>query len=69
MINLLNDVRRKFGLTLITISHDLAVIANLADKIIVMKDGALIEEGDTQTILTRPATDYTKTLLATMPLV
>ena len=69
MINLLNDLRREFGLTLITISHDLAVIANLAQRIIVMKDGALIEAGDSQTILKDPKSDYTKKLLDSMPLV
>ncbi len=48
---------------LLLISHDLAVVADLATRIVVMKDGAIVEEGTSANILSSPQTDYTKTLI------
>jgi peptide/nickel transport system ATP-binding protein len=52
------------GATAIYVSHDLAVVAQVADRIAVLKDGRLCEEGPVQQILDAPASDYTRTLLA-----
>ena len=69
IINLLNELRRKNNFTLMVISHDLAVIANLCDQVVVMKEGALVEEGMTQKILFEPQTAYTRRLLDATPVV
>jgi peptide/nickel transport system ATP-binding protein len=59
--------RRKAGLTLLLISHDLAVVSRLADRVLVMKDGTIVEEGLTGKILTRPEHPYTRQLLDAIP--
>ncbi|MQY06277.1 dipeptide ABC transporter ATP-binding protein [Actinomadura macrotermitis] len=59
--------RKAAGTALLLISHDLAVVAELADRVAVMKDGVLVEEGRTADVLTAPAHDYTRALLAAVP--
>lgn len=68
IIDLLNELREKKGFTLIVISHDLAVIANLCDRAVVMKDGVVVEEGAVKNVLTKPKAPYTKRLLDAVPL-
>ena len=58
------DVVRQLGTTAVYVSHDLAVVAQMADRIVVLRDGAIRETGHTGAILTAPANDYTKSLLA-----
>lgn len=67
IINLLNDLRRARGFTLVVISHDLAVIANLSDRVAVMKDGRIVERGTVKNVLLDPKEAYTKRLLAAAP--
>ena len=55
------------GRALVLISHDLAVVERLADQVLVMKDGRVVEQGDTREVLTRPREDYTKRLIAAVP--
>ena len=69
IINLLNRVRRERTLSMIVISHDLAVIANLCDTVVVMKDGRIVESGAVDEILNQPRHDYTKRLIAAAPVV
>jgi len=64
---LLRDLQRAFGLTYVFISHSLPVVAQIATRIAVMRAGKLIESGQAEQILRRPAQQYTKDLLAAVP--
>ncbi|MFP4833936.1 ATP-binding cassette domain-containing protein, partial [Paraburkholderia sp. BR10879] len=59
--------RRDAGDALLLISHDLAVVAELADRVLVMRAGRIVEEGPTRDVLGRPAHPYTRQLLAAIP--
>jgi oligopeptide/dipeptide ABC transporter ATP-binding protein len=63
IIKLLNSLWEKFGLTLLTISHDLKIIASISDRIAVLYRGHLVEIADTRTILHDPLHPYTKILV------
>jgi peptide/nickel transport system ATP-binding protein len=63
VLDLLEDLRRDRGLTLILVSHDLAVVSQLCDHIIVMKDGEVVEAGTARDVLERPQHDYTRSLI------
>lgn len=67
IIELLRDLQKKHNLAIIFISHDLGVIAQIADDIAVMYHGEIVEHGDTQQILHNPQHPYTKGLLACRP--
>ena len=67
IVNLLADLRDEFGLAYLFISHDLAVVAQLADRIAVLYRGSLCETGSTADVLTRPFHPYTRMLLASVP--
>lgn len=69
LLRLLNDLRRDQGLTYVFITHDLAVVRNVADRVAVFQSGQLMELGHTQQIFTAPKTDYTKRLIAAVPVV
>lgn len=64
---LLQDLRDRMGLTLLIITHDLAAASQLCDRIAVMKQGQIVEEGATQRVFSYPQTDYTRALLAAVP--
>jgi peptide/nickel transport system ATP-binding protein len=59
--------RRRTGTGLLLISHDLAVVSQVADHVLVMKDGVIVERGPTRQVLDQPEHDYTKQLLAAVP--
>ena len=61
---LLADLQRKYGLAYVFISHDLAVIRAMAHRVMVMKDGRVVESGSTESVLSRPTQPYTRRLLA-----
>ncbi|ABR89507.1 ABC-type uncharacterized transport system, duplicated ATPase component [Janthinobacterium sp. Marseille] len=61
---LLADLQKKYGMAYIFISHDLAVIRAMAHRVMVMKDGRVVEQGLTQTVLSKPSEPYTQRLLA-----
>ncbi len=63
ILNLLADLRREFNLTFVLISHDLAVVEHMADRVAVMYLGRVIEEGTTAEVFDRPRHPYTVTLL------
>ena len=67
ILNLLNELKDAFGLTYLFISHDLAVVKYMADRIMVMRDGKLLETADTEDLFNHPATDYTRELIASIP--
>ncbi|MFF5110887.1 dipeptide ABC transporter ATP-binding protein [Streptosporangium sp. NPDC000509] len=59
--------RKAEGTALLMISHDLAVVSAVADRVLVMKDGVIVEEGPTGRVLSEPRHDYTRLLLAAVP--
>ena len=67
VLNLLLDLQEEFGLTYLFISHDLAVVKYMADDILVMNQGAIVERGTSEEIYARPQHPYTKQLLSAIP--
>lgn len=67
ILNLLKDLQDEFGLSYLFISHDMAVIHHICDRIAVMFDGRIVEEGDRDEIIERPKHPYTKALLSAVP--
>ena len=67
VLNLLNKLKKEFGFTYIFISHDLSVVRHMSDRIVVMKDGKIVESGDPQTIFEHPKSTYTKNLIDAIP--
>jgi oligopeptide/dipeptide ABC transporter ATP-binding protein len=67
ILELLGELRAKFGLTMLFISHDLAVISQIADRVAVMYTGNLVEVGTKQNIFQSPAHPYTRGLLNAVP--
>lgn len=63
VLDLLDDLRESFGLSLIVVSHDLAVVAQVADHVIVMRDGIVVERGRTSDVLFAPQHEYTRLLV------
>ena len=63
VLDLLATLREDLGLTLVMVSHDLAVVGQMCDRILVMRGGRLIEEGTAEQILLAPTNDYTANLL------
>ena len=63
VLNLLMDLRDQLGLTLVMVSHDLGVVSRMCEEIIVMRHGRIVEAGRTDSVLARPASDYTASLL------
>lgn len=66
-LKLLADLQDELQLGLLFITHDFGVVANIADYVVVLKDGVVAEQGTTHDILLRPQTDYTRALLAAVP--
>jgi peptide/nickel transport system ATP-binding protein len=67
VLNLLRDLQDELGLAYVFISHDLAVVRFMADEVIVMKDGEVVEQASAEQILDAPQADYTRRLLAAVP--
>jgi peptide/nickel transport system ATP-binding protein len=67
ILDLLASLRDKFGLAMLFISHDLAVVARVADRIAILRGGKILEQGSRDDIFLHPHHDYTKTLLAAVP--
>jgi len=69
ILELLVELRRTTDLTLILVSHDIGVVQNLCDTVAVMKDGRIVEQGSTAQVLLHPTQEYTRTLLAAIPVI
>jgi peptide/nickel transport system ATP-binding protein len=69
IVNLLSDLRDDLGVAYLFISHDISVVAHLADRIMVMYRGKIVEEGRTQDVTERPHHPYTEALLSAVPVV
>jgi peptide/nickel transport system ATP-binding protein len=67
ILDLLRRLREEVGMSVLFISHDLAVMAELCDRIAVMERGRMVEEGPTGRVLGRPRHDYTRRLVAAVP--
>jgi oligopeptide/dipeptide ABC transporter ATP-binding protein len=67
ILDLMADLQRETGTALVLITHDMGVIARLADRVCVMKDGAYVESGPAADIFARPAEAYTRALLEAIP--
>ena len=67
ILNLLKTLQKKLGLAVLFISHDLDVVARIASRVCVMKDGKIVETGETRNVMQNPRHEYTKMLLASRP--
>ncbi|MGO1307380.1 MAG: dipeptide ABC transporter ATP-binding protein [Microbacterium gubbeenense] len=67
ILDLLGDVQDAAGVALLFISHDLGVIHHVTDRVLVMKDGSIVESGDVEHVFTCPSAPYTRTLLDAIP--
>ena len=68
VLELLNELQENLGFSCLFISHDLAVVEMLADKVVVLRQGQVVESGTTQKVLHEPKDDYTKRLVAAAPI-
>lgn len=69
ILALIAELRARDRLTLLLVSHDIGVVQNLCDQVVVMKDGAIVEEGPTEKVLLEPQVSYTRRLLASIPVI
>jgi peptide/nickel transport system ATP-binding protein len=67
VLDLLRDLRESIGMSILFISHDLAVVAELCDRVAVMRQGAIVEQGPASQVLSAPAHPYTAELLDSVP--
>ncbi|HPI31099.1 MAG TPA: ABC transporter ATP-binding protein, partial [Bacteroidales bacterium] len=67
VLNLLNELKKEYRFSLIFISHDLSVVKYMSDRMMVMKNGKIVEYGPADEIYKNPKTDYTKNLIASIP--
>jgi len=67
VLNLLGRLRRELGFAMIFVTHDLAAARLVSDRIVVMTEGRIVEEGPTERVVTTPAHDYTRILLESVP--
>lgn len=66
ILRLLKDIQKKFNITYLFISHDLRVVRFMCDRVAVMKDGKIVEEGSASDVYSHPAQPYTKLLLSSI---
>ncbi|UVK41444.1 ABC transporter ATP-binding protein [Mesorhizobium sp. AR10] len=67
VLELLRDLQREHGTSVILITHDMGVVAEMADRVIIMRHGRMVEQGTAADIFARPQADYTRELLAAVP--
>ena len=67
VIDLLRNLRTETGLALVMVSHDLGTVAAVCDRTVVLERGRIVEAADTRTVLTAPAEEYTRRLVAAIP--
>ncbi len=67
ILNLLRELQRELGVSYLFITHNIAVVEYIADRVAVMREGRIVEQGDGADVLLRPTEDYTRTLLSAVP--
>ncbi|MDX5351513.1 MAG: ABC transporter ATP-binding protein, partial [Paracoccaceae bacterium] len=67
ILDLMKDLQKETGMAIILITHDMGVVAEMADRVIVMRNGAMVEEAPVERLFTAPQADYTRDLLAAVP--
>ena len=67
IIALLKDIQKRLGMSLLFITHDLGIVRKIAQRVCVMKDGKIVEQGDVERVFAAPAHPYTRALLAAEP--
>ena len=67
ILNLLRELQRELGVSFLFITHNIAVVEYIADRVAVMRAGRIVEQGLCADVLNRPGDDYTRTLLAAVP--
>ncbi len=66
ILSLLSSLRKDKGMSLIFVSHDLAVVSSLCDRVLVMRGGSVVEEGTAEEMISAPQSEYTKELIASV---
>lgn len=67
LLDLLKNLQRQLGMAMLLITHDLGIVKKMADRLVVMKDGYMVEQGETQHVFASPTSDYTKHLINSFP--
>lgn len=67
VLDLLADLRRRMGLSMLFITHDIGVVNRIADRLVVMHDGKLVESGKTAEVIANPREEYTRYLMSAVP--
>jgi peptide/nickel transport system ATP-binding protein len=67
IVNLLDDLQDELGLTYVFVAHDIGIVRHVSDRIAVMHEGKIVEQGEADRVCERPSDPYTKTLLAAVP--
>jgi oligopeptide transport system ATP-binding protein len=68
IVNLLDDLQEEFGLAYLFVAHDIGVVRHISDRIAVMNEGKIVEQGTADEVCERPKDEYTKKLLAAVPI-
>jgi len=69
VLEVLRELRDREGMSVLFISHDLAVVAELCDRVAIMREGRIVEQGPAARVLSAPADPYTADLLAAVPVI
>ena len=69
VLKLLSDIQKNYNLTYLFITHDLGVVRNVSNRVVVLKNGEIVEEGETVEIFQKPKHEYTKNLIRSIPVV
>jgi len=67
VLNVLKDLRQELGITVVFITHDIGQACHLADRVLVMEHGVMVEQGTTDEVIFNPQHEYTKRLLTDVP--
>ncbi|MBY0501383.1 MAG: ABC transporter ATP-binding protein [Alphaproteobacteria bacterium] len=67
LLNLMKKLQKKLGMAMLLITHDLGIVRKMADRIVIMKDGHMVEEGEVETVFTNPSSSYTRHLINSFP--